>query len=369
MYYWKSLKNNLTKANTEFDRNIAHELTHNVMVSNMNPYVYTSLPSFIREGIAELTHGLEKENESDIKNLAKNSSLLSQSLVLDTDGVTVSGIKNPSYAGGFIFLRYLARQAGDLTVDNKTANKTVRTFYGNDTIESEGNNVTIDSGAGNDRISIYGGSNISINSGTGADYVAVGSEENKVTISSGTGNDYINNWSSQAKIYTAEGSDTVYNSSLASNAYISTGAGNDSIENNGAKATIDGGTGNDSIQNDGNNASIVCGAGNDSVWSYGSKVTISGEAGNDTLWGGAGNDSLWGGDGKDTFIYKSGEGKDVIFGFENNDLLKITGTFSVSYNESKGEVYFKVGSTNNAITLKDFTATTLHVNNKTYTLD
>ncbi len=98
--------------------------------------------------------------------------------------------------------------------------------------------------------------------------------------------------------------------------------------------------------------------------------SIKGGSGNDTLTGGKGNDSLWGNGGNDTFIYSSGDGKDVIYGFGNNDLLQITGgTVTASYNSSKKEVAFKVGSTSDAITLKSFgTTTTFHVNSTTYQL-
>ena len=101
------------------------------------------------------------------------------------------------------------------------------------------------------------------------------------------------------------------------------------------------------------------GAGNDS---------LSGGDGADTLSGGAGDDKLygWGDTGKDTFIYASDEGKDVIYGFENNDLLKITGAFSGTYSKSKGEVYFEVGTTSKAITLSDFSATSFNVNGTNY---
>ena len=70
--------------------------------------------------------------------------------------------------------------------------------------------------------------------------------------------------------------------------------------------------------------------------------------------------------GADTFIYESGQGKDVIFGFENTDMLEITGAFSASYNKSKKEIYFKVDSTAEALTLKNFTATTFNVNGTNY---
>ena len=123
------------------------------------------------------------------------------------------------------------------------------------------------------------------------------------------------------------------------------------------KVTINGGDGNDYIKSTGKNSSILGGAGNDSLW---------GSKGSDTLIGGKGNDSLWGDVGKDTFLYSNGDGKDVIFGFENDDLLQITGTFSASYNKSTEEVSFKVSSISNAITLKDFTATSFNINGNSY---
>ena len=118
-----------------------------------------------------------------------------------------------------------------------------------------------------------------------------------------------------------------------------------------------GNAGNDSILGNAGDDYIDGGAGNDKLF---------GSAGNDTLTGGAGNDSLWGNAGNDTFIYANGTGKDVIYGFEDGDLLQITGTFTGTYSKSKKEVYFKVGSTANAITLKNFTATTFNVNGTSY---
>lgn len=93
---------------------------------------------------------------------------------------------------------------------------------------------------------------------------------------------------------------------------------------------------------------------------------IHGGAGKDTLVGGKGNDKLWGNEGNDTFIYETGDGKDIIYGFEDGDLLQITGDFSAKFNKSKNEIAFKVGSTTNAITLKEFDATTFNINGDSY---
>ncbi len=82
-----------------------------------------------------------------------------------------------------------------------------------------------------------------------------------------------------------------------------------------------------------------------------------------TLNGGKGNDTLWGGNAADTFIYDDGGGRDVIFGFGNNDMLQL-GDFTASV--KRGQIFFNVGSQKNAVTLKDFTAATFNVNGDTY---
>lgn len=107
-------------------------------------------------------------------------------------------------------------------------------------------------------------------------------------------------------------------------------------------------------------------AGKDTLSGGAGKDKLYGGAGNDELIGGKGNDSLWGDAGADTFIYASGDGKDIIYGFETNDILQITGAFSGTYSKSKGEVYFKVGTTSKAITLTDFSASSFNVNGDVY---
>ena len=129
------------------------------------------------------------------------------------------------------------------------------------------------------------------------------------------------------------------------------------ITGNSSANKINGGSKNDTLYGGKGNDSLVGNAGNDK---------IHGGDGNDTLVGGKGNDSLWGNDGDNVFVYAKGDGKDVIFGFEDDDMLKITGTFSASYNRSKDEIYFKVGSTSKAVTLKNFDTSSFNVNGDIY---
>ena len=136
------------------------------------------------------------------------------------------------------------------------------------------------------------------------------------------------------------------------------------ITGNGKANEILGTAQADTILGNAGNDYLSGGAGNDSLVGGEGKDTIYGGTGDDTLIGGAGNDELWGNEGSDTFIYGKGAGKDTIFGFEDDDILKITGTFSASYKDDA--IVFNVGNTANAITLKDFTATTFNINGAAY---
>ena len=152
---------------------------------------------------------------------------------------------------------------------------------------------------------------------------------------------------------------------FAGNAYSTVLGGKDMTLTNAAASSITADSGikqiNASkrtavIQITGNklNNSIVGGSGKDSLY---------GGAGNDTLRGGKGNDSLWGGTGADTFIYKAGDGKDVIFGFEETDTLLVgCPDFTTSYENNVFTLKFDDGS----IQLKNFTASTLNIDNDVY---
>ena len=119
-----------------------------------------------------------------------------------------------------------------------------------------------------------------------------------------------------------------------------------------ANATIIGSKNSDTITARGKKISVDGGAGNDSIKIFGSATTLT---------GGAGNDSLWGSKYADKFIYADGE--DVIFGFDDKDTLTLDALdFKSSYKNGVVTLKFDDGS----IALKDFTATTFHINNDTY---
>ena len=267
------------------DRTLAHELTHAVMAANIN--YHNNLPTFIKEGIAELTDGIDDTQTYTIKSLANNSSSLASALSLSTN------YNSYSYAGGYMFMRYLAKQAAENSYDEKLitgtsgadnitntlTGATINALAGNDTISNSGENVLIDAGAGNDSI---------INS------------SNASTINSGDGKDYI-------YLY------------YESNTIVDGGSGNDTLWNNGSSNTILGGTGDDSIYGSADYAYINAGDGNDTI-------NISGN--NGTIIGGKGNDSILlstVGSYENIIQYSTGDGNDTIYGFTTSDTLKISG--------------------------------------------
>ena len=96
----------------DLDRVLAHELTHAVMMNNVGDYTlqtFYTLPQFITEGMAELIHGIDDTRRSRIIDISNSSTRLTNALDLNDHGTGNSD----SYAGGYMFLRYLAKQASE----------------------------------------------------------------------------------------------------------------------------------------------------------------------------------------------------------------------------------------------------------------
>jgi len=86
------------------DRTIAHEFTHALMAANINNF--HSLPLYIKEGTAELVHGIDDERPRAMQTLLENPSDLEN--IFLTGGTTSDGEK--PYAAGYMLLRYLGKQ-------------------------------------------------------------------------------------------------------------------------------------------------------------------------------------------------------------------------------------------------------------------
>ena len=339
-----------TKDPAYLDRTLAHELTHAVMMAKVNNY--ENLPKFVTEGLADLTQGIDDLRVTPIKTLVNSPSKLKSFLSL-----TATSSSAYTYAAGYMFFRWLAKQgaenylsdlslieeSGIVTIKNSVV--TVPQDYPFDTLDlTEFSSAVknVDAKSFSKGILIFGNSNSnSIMTGAGND-----------SIYGGKGNDSIRGYTGEDKIFGGDGNDKILGD--AGNDSIHGGAGNDSIYGGKGNDSLRGYTGDDLIFGEDGNDKILGDAGNDS---------IHGGAGNDSIYGGKGNDSLWGEADADKFIYSSGDGKDIIFGFDNKDTLTIDGLdFDVSYKNNA--VTFKVDG--GSITLKDFTATTFHINSDTY---
>lgn len=79
-----------------------------------------------------------------------------------------------------------------------------------------------------------------------------------------------------------------------------------------ANETISAGDGNDTVFGGAGNDSISGGAGNDYLSGDDGDDFITGNEGNDIIYGGRGNDILDGGEGDDKYVYRLGDGQDVI---------------------------------------------------------
>lgn len=104
--------------NTYLDRVIAHEMTHAVMAANIDHFA--DLPLFLKEGAAEMVHGIDDERKDAIKAAAGSAASLDSAM---NEGTT-SGADESQYAGGYVFFRYMAAKTGG------DANIAVKNFMG-----------------------------------------------------------------------------------------------------------------------------------------------------------------------------------------------------------------------------------------------
>ena len=88
------------------DRTVAHEMVHALMSANIKNF--SNLPKYIKEGAAEVVHGIDDFRKSTITALAGNPANL-QSVLQNSSGA--SG--DEAYAAGYMILRYLAKQSAD----------------------------------------------------------------------------------------------------------------------------------------------------------------------------------------------------------------------------------------------------------------
>ena len=368
------------------DRIAAWGLTEAVMAANID--YFTDLPLFVKNGIGALTTGADDILSTALTEMAGDYNKLDQALDLYVSSESFPlPTHQDSHAGGYIFMRYLARQSADivptstvndpsdsvnnsnptLTEDNYiytnvTSNTVLSGLSGDDSVKNNATNVTIYGNAGNDTV-YNDGNNVLIDLGAGYDYVI--SDNENVTINGGNDNDFIFNSGSNVLINGDAGNDEIQNvvtyetdgKHYTENATINGGDGNDIVWHWGNKSIIDGGAGNDSIRsggttdNGGDYLTIKGGAGQDTINVDGKNSYIEGGTDDDiiTLTSSAANNKIQ---------YTNGDGNDIVYGYKDSDTLAISGA-EYSTTTSGSDVIVNVG--NGAVTLVGVAGKTLNI--------
>ena len=267
---------------------------------------------------------------------------------------------------------------------------------GNDSITNSGSNVSISGGAGADLITLSSGTDyVTVNGGAGNDIVTIqGSDKHHLfEYASGDGNDVIYGLGANDTIKITSGS--ISSAEFSGSDYVLTvgkgtitlkdakgGATFTTVDSTGATATatipsiwqgtkaaetyattadgytVQGMAGNDTLAVSHNNVYADGGGDADIINVNGSNtgVKIYGGAGNDTIT----IESVVSGEGEEettarssqahTFIYESGDGNDIIYGFNANDLISIA---SGSIDTAVSGNDFIITSGKGSITLKD----------------
>lgn len=196
---------------------------------------------------------------------------------------------------------------------------------GDDYVNAEVTDVTMDGGGGDDTLHGNGNKN-EMYGGEGDDDLYGGSGND--TLRGDEGNDSLYGGSEQDKLYGGEGDDTLKGASGndglsgdSGNDWLSGGEGNDTLYGGEGDDTLFGGTGNDRLYG---------GDGDDILKGHTGDDKLFGGAGDDTLVGGTGNNVLSGGEGADVFVIGAEGGKNTITDFDvDSDTLQLDGSNSM----------------------------------------
>ncbi len=219
---------------------------------------------------------------------------------------------------------------------------------GNDTITINGFNDVITGGKGNDVFAYNNGRDVTITDYEKKDKIAL-AESLSLAGYEFNGDDLILNFDESNNLTIEDGKGKAININSTVNYYTSDGiidkkkksimllASTENFTADSKLMTIDGSAAEKVISITGNNKKNLIYAG----------------ANGSTIAGGKGKDSLVGGNGADVFVYKKGDGKDVIENFSDGDLISLTGAEIKDAKIKSGNAFIKISS--GALTVKDTT--------------
>ena len=136
------------------------------------------------------------------------------------------------------------------------------------------------------------------------------------TIRTGSGNDEVYSGAGNDNVAVNAGNDLVLDA--FGNDQIAGGAGNDILRDFSGTNTLNGGDGDDKIVGGFGNDVLIGGSGSDYLIGDGYAQNLF--FGSDRIDGGTGNDFLSGGHGADVFVFRPGDGNDVIGRFTVRDI-------------------------------------------------
>ena len=368
------------------DRILSHELTHAVMIANIDNAAFTdpwdvtfgdlgkdndNLPTYIMEGMADLTHGADDFYPYLMRELVADSKTDITLKEIFQAGITLkeifqAGSDDPNhYPAGYMFLRWLAKSVSDSinTAEAEDPSTTlVLTDDDPDATVAPDKYVVINAATRMNAIDITGNANDNIIYGSTKGDTLRG-EDGKDFISGGYGNDYLvggtgNDTLNGGKGYNTltggdgediffydGGYDVVTDYEVGVDAIKDTlgvmqswnAIGNDLILSwdGYGKLTVQGGAGKyvtaidernapDSLYAGADGAKYIGSSSGDAVTITGSRSTIWGNDGDDDIT--ADNSTIWGGRGNDVFIFKGGNM--LIKDYEEADRLQIdSGSF------------------------------------------
>ncbi len=193
-------------------------------------------------------------------------------------------------------------EQGDDRLFGENHNDILRGGDGSDTLSGGNGDDVLHGGRGNDTLN-GGNGNDRAHGGWGDDGIDGGAGDDR--LEGGDGNDTLEG---------GDGNDTLKGG--AGDDRLKGGAGNDTLEGGVGNDWLEGGAGNDRLEGGDGNDTLEGGAGNDRLEGGDGNDRLEGGDGNDRLDGGKDSDYLTGGGGHDRFLFRKGDGVDVITDFE-----------------------------------------------------
>ena len=267
----------------------------------------------------------------------------------------------------------------DDVIDGGAGKDTLLGGDGNDSLNGGKGNDSLYGGDGNDMLTGGAGSDIFVYAGDGNDVITDYAEEDKIRFTTGTkddldiftnGNDAVLQFDSNNKVtvkdaagktityiiggktYTTLLGEAVKYNTKGTAATLTSNYNDDEFKASASKypgtlKNIDASAVDHDIAITGNKLanSIIGSKQDDTIDGGKSADTIDGGDGNDIIYGGAGNDILFGGAGADTFVFKSGEGNDVISDYNAEEDIVSISSGSVEEADIKGgDLIYKIGT-------------------------